>query len=212
MSKSTRSRFVTASALALAAAVWSAPAAFGQAPPAGGTGGGTGGGNTEEQQRRQQFEQWRQQADTRMKELLKATDEEYAVLKPRIEQIQLLQRANDTRQYGMRMLFSGTNNWRTRGSNPGDSQRRPNDGGNATRRPTSPFGETPETPVSQKSQEMQAALEAKDAPADALKTKLSELRAARQQSRVEMAKMQEDLRQLCSIRQESVLVMMGILE
>jgi peptidoglycan hydrolase CwlO-like protein len=70
----------------------------------------------------------------------------------------------------------------------------------------------PDSPVYQKSQELQAALEAKDAPADALKTKLAELRAARQQSRAEMAKMQEDLRQLCSIRQESVLVMMGILE
>jgi TolA-binding protein len=205
MSTSTRSRFVKASALVLAAAAWSAPAAFGQAPPA-------TGGNTDDQ-RRQQFEQWRQQADTRMKELLKASDEEYAVLKPRIEKLQQLQRANDTRRVGFAMLMSGTSNWRTRGSNPGDNQRRPNDGGgDANRRPASPFGETPDTPVYQKSQELQAALEAKDAPADALKTKLAELRAARQQSRVEMAKMQEDLRQLCSIRQESVLVMMGILE
>ena len=206
MSKSTRPRFVTASALLLAAAVWCPPAAFAQAPPA------PAGGNADEQ-RRQQFEQWRQQADTRMKELLKATDEEYAVLKPRIEKLQQMQRANDTRRVGFAMLMSGTSNWRTRGSNPGDSQRRPNDGGgDNNRRSGSPFGDTPDSPVYQKSQELQAALEAKEAPADALKTKLAELRAVRQQSRVEMAKMQEDLRQLCSIRQESVLVMMGILE
>ena len=205
MSKSTRSRFVTASTLLLGAAVWCPPAAFGQAPPA------PAGGNTEEQ-RRQQFEQWRQQADQRMKDLLKATDEEYAVLKPRIEKIQQTQRATDTRRVAFGMLMAGNSSWRTRGSNPGDSQRRPNDGGGDSNRRSSPFGDTPDSPVYQKSQELQAALEAKDAPPDALKTKLAELRAARQQARGEMAKMQEELRQLCSMRQESVLVMMGILE
>ena len=207
MSKSIGSRFLSASTLVLGAAVWCAPAALGQAPPPAG-----GGGGNNEEQRRQQFEQWRQQADTRMKELLRATDEEYGVLKPRIEKLQQLQRANDTRRVGFSMLMGGNSNWRTRGSNPGDSQRQPNIGGGDNTRRSSPFGETPDTPVYQKSQELQAALEAKEAPPEALKTKLAELRAVRQQSRVEMARMQEELRQLCSIRQESVLVMMGILE
>lgn len=207
MSNRIGSRIVTASALAVGAALWSAPAALGQAPPAPG-----GGGPGTPEQQRERMEQWRQQADQRMKDLLKATDEEYAVLKPRIEKIQQTQRATDTRRVAYGMLMNGSSSWRTRGSNPGDSQRQPNtSGGDANRRP-SPFGETPDNPVYQKSQELQAALEAKNAAPDALKTKLAELRAARQQSRVEMATLQEELRQLCSMRQESVLVMLGILE
>ncbi len=174
-------------------------------------GGGPGGGTDAERQAR--FDQFRQQMDTRMKELLRASDEEYAVLKPRIEKIQSLNRANDTRRAGFSMLSSNSS-WRTRGSNPGDGQRQPNTQENQdpNRQSRSPFGDTPTTPVSIKTQEMQAVLEAKDAANDTLKAKLAELRAARKQAKQEMTQLQEELRALCSIRQESVLVMLGILE
>lgn len=171
-----------------------------------------GGGNDAERTAR--FEQFRQQMDTRMKEVLRASDEEYAVLKPRIEKIQQLQRANDTRRAGFSMMMNGNSNWRTRGSTPGEGQRQPNTQENAdpNQQRRSPFGDTPTTPLTVKTQEMQAILEAKDAGNDSLKAKLVELRAARQQAKQEMSQMQEELRQLCSIRQESVLVMLGILE
>jgi chromosome segregation ATPase len=173
---------------------------------------GPGGGGTDAE-RQARFDQFRQQMDTRMKELLRASDEEYAVLKPRIEKIQSLNRANDTRRAGFSMLSSNSN-WRTRGSNPGDGQRQPNTQENQdpNQQRRSPFGDTPTTPVTIKTQEMQAILEAKDAANDSLKAKLAELREARKQAKQEMTQLQEELRALCSIRQESVLVMLGILE
>ncbi|QOV89814.1 hypothetical protein [Humisphaera borealis] len=215
------SRLLKTTLPVLAAAVFAVPA-MGQAQPAQpgqpgqpgqrGTGGGNGGGTDAERQAR--FDQFRQQMDTRMKEVLRASDEEYAVLKPRIEKIQSLQRANDTRRSGYGMLMSGASNWRTRGSTPGDGQRQPNTTENAdpNQQRRSPFGDTPTTPVTVKTQEMQAVLEAKDAGNDTLKAKLAELRAARQTARQEMTALQEELRQLCSVRQESVLVMLGLLE
>ena len=214
MSLLSKSRLLKAGVPVLAATLFCLPA-MGQAQPQpqpqpGQQRGGGGGTDAERQAR---FDQFRQQMDTRMKEVLRASDEEYAVLKPRIEKIQSLQRANDTRRSGFGMLMSNSN-WRTRGSTPGEGQRQPNTQENAdpNQQRRSPFGDTPTTPVTVKTQEMQAVLEAKDAGNDTLKAKLVELRAARQQAKQEMSQLQEQLRQLCSIRQESVLVMLGLLE
>jgi len=205
MSKSSRPRVLRWSAMMLGAVFFAAPVIAQEQPRE-----GRGGNDAERQQR---FEQFRQQMDTRMKEVLRASDEEYAVLKPRIEKIQQLLRANDTRRAGFSMLTSNAN-WRTRQSNPGEGQRQPNTGQGEQNQPErrSPFGETPTTPLTAKVQEMQAALEAKDAGNDTLKSKLAELRAARQQARQELSSLQEELRQLCSVRQESVLVVLGVLE
>ena len=53
--------------------------------------------------------------------------------------------------------------------------------------------------------------EAKAATAE-LKAKLADVRAARQQKEADLAKTQEDLKQLLSVRQEAVAVMFGLVK
>lgn len=170
-------------------------------------------------ERQQRINQFRQMAENRIKDLLKATDDEWGVLKPRIEKLQQMQSSNDTRRVGFSMLMGGANaSWRTQGSAPADGQRQANTNKDQkdAAKPATPgggfFGDTTSTPAYEKAREMQTALEAKDATSDTLRNKLTELRAARALARTETTRAQEELRQLCSIRQEAVLVMMGILE
>lgn len=189
-------------------------AAFGQAQPAQ-PGGGAAGGDD----RQQRFEQFRKQASDRMKTLLQASDDEFAVLWPRIEKLQQLQSANDPRRVGMMMLLGGGGaaSWRTQRSTPGEGQRQEN---NTQPRPAAggggggfnPFGSSQDTAAYQRARDLQAALEAKEASPELLKAKLADLRAAKQKSKEEFTRAQEELRQLCSVRQEAVLVMMGLLE
>lgn len=168
------------------------------------------------------MDDFRKRADDRMKTLLKASDEEYAVLKPRIEKLQGLQMSTDSRLFGFGMLMGGgTQTWRTRGSEVPEGQRqeqKPPEGDAANSRPPtgaagimSLFG-VQNNPAVEKAREIQEALESKEATNETLKTKLAELRALKKQAKEEIARNQEELRQLCTVRQETVLVLMGILE
>ena len=68
------------------------------------------------------------------------------------------------------------------------------------------------TQIVEKAKEMQAALESNEASTELLKRRLAELRAAKKQVKEEMTRAQEELRQICTVRQETVLVLMGLLE
>jgi len=166
------------------------------------------------------IDDFRKRADDRMKTLLQATDEEYAVLKPRIEKLQGLQMSTDSRLFGFGMLMGGggTPTWRTRGSEVPEGQRqeqKPAEG-----QPARPSGASgimalfgvQNNPAVEKAREIQQALESKEAANETLKTKLAELRALKKQAKEEITRNQEELRQLCTVRQETVLVLMGILE
>jgi hypothetical protein len=224
----TCSRVTKWSALALGAAFAVAPA-FGQTqppqptqPPAGQPGGGQPGGTTDAA-RQAMVDQFRKQAEDRLKVLLECNDDEYAVLKPRIEKLQQVQSASDSRRVGYGMLMGGAANatWRNRGTTAGDGQKadpaaKPaDDAAKPAAQPAgrwSPFGNQADTPAYTKAKELQAALESKEATPDTVKTRLAELRAAKQQAKQEVTRSQEELRQLCSVRQEALLVMLGILE
>lgn len=184
--------------------------------------GGTGGGEGQQADLQQRINDFRKRADDRMKTLLQASDEEYAVLKPRIEKLQGLQMASDTRMMGFGMLMGGggQQTWRSRASDVPEGQRqerKPEEGAQPARPAgalggiMSMFGVT-SAPAMDKAREIQQALDAKDVTPDVLKSKLAELRALRKQAKEEITRAQEELRQLCSIRQETVLVLMGILE
>lgn len=170
----------------------------------------------------QRMNDFRKRADDRMKTLLQASDEEYAVLKPRIEKLQGLQMANDSRLMGFGMLMGGNSQptWRTRGSElpEGQRQERKPDEAAPAARPQgmagglmAMFGVT-SAPAMEKAREIQQALDTKEATPDTLKTKLAELRALKKQAKDEITRAQEELRQLCTVRQETVLVLMGVLE
>jgi hypothetical protein len=66
--------------------------------------------------------------------------------------------------------------------------------------------------VEQKSRDLRASLENKEAKPEELKAKLAAYREARQKAKADLTKAQEELRELLTVRQEAVLVMMGTLE
>jgi len=68
------------------------------------------------------------------------------------------------------------------------------------------------TPVEQKSRELREVLGDKDAKGEEIKAKLTALRAAKEQTRQELVKAREGLRQIMTLRQEAVLVLNGLLD
>jgi hypothetical protein len=177
--------------------------------------GGTGGRGGSEQDRQARMDQWRKEQDNRMRELLGASEQEWAVLKPKVEKIQGLQRANDTRRSGFGLLMGGGQNdqgWRSRPSDVGEGQRRPDQGQASGQTGNSPFGQAPTSPAAEKARDLTTALKNKETDAGTLKAKLGELRAARTQANTEIKAAQDDLRSLCSVRQEAALTLLGVLE
>lgn len=132
-------------------------------------------------------QQFRQRMEDRLKEQLGVTDDEWKALQPKIEKVMDAQRD----AMGGRGMFRGG---RRGGGGPDNS------------------ASTPTTPVQQKARELQTVLENKDAKADEIKAALAAYRDARAKARADLTKAQDDLRELLTTRQESVLVMMGMLE
>ena len=146
------------------------------------------------------FAEMRQRMLDRMKEMLSASDDEWKVLLPKIEKVQQLQRDASTRG-GMFMLFGPGGP----GGGPGGPGGPPGGFGG-------PGGDQPQSPVVEKAQDLRAALENKDTSPDQLKAKLQALRDARAKAKEDLTKAQGDLREVLTTRQESVLVMLGMLE
>lgn len=82
-------------------------------------------------------------------------------------------------------------------------------------RPVPSFGPgnaQPRTPVEEKSRELREVLGNKDAKGEEIKARLTALRAAKEQSRQELVKTRQELRQIMTLRQEAVLVLNGLLD
>ena len=125
-----------------------------------------------------------QRMNDRLKESLKVTDEEWTVLKPLIEKVQTAQR-----EAGAGRGFGG------RGG-PGGGDNQPPD----TR------------PGAAESAALRTALESTSTSADDLKAKLAAVRAVRKKGAADLAVAREELKKVVTVRQEAVLVSMGILE
>jgi hypothetical protein len=180
--------------LVLAGTAWTS---FGQqAPPPGGNQGA--GGNQGGRGNRRDPAQMRQQMNDRMKELLGASDDEWKVLQPQIEKVQTLQRAATSRA-GFSLLFNN-------GNNGGGGGR-----GGRFRGGQQPDN-TPPSAVEEKSKELTAAIENKDTKPEEYKAKLAAYRAARNQAKADLGKAQESLREVVTVRQEAVLVELGLLD
>jgi hypothetical protein len=165
------------------------------APPPGGAGGQGGqggrGGN------RRDPAQMRQQMNDRMKELLGATDDEWKLLQPQIEKVQTLQRTTTSR-VGASLLYGNGNN-----NNGG--------GGRGFRGGQQPDNATPSA-VEEKARELTAAIQNKDTKPDEYKSKMAAYREARTQAKADLSKAQESLREVVTVRQEAVLVDLGLLD
>jgi chromosome segregation ATPase len=72
-------------------------------------------------------------------------------------------------------------------------------------------GET-EVTVARRTRELRELLETPEAKPEAIKAKLTLLRAAREQVRQELIKARQELRKIMTLRQEAVLVLFGLLD
>lgn len=170
-------------------------------PPQGGRGGQRGA--FDPQQMRQMMEQ-------RMKEQLGCTDQEWQVLGPRLTKVMNLSRQTQTGP-GMGRMFMGGRRGQG-GPQGGPPQGGAQDGARANRRGArGPFGQQEETAVSKASDALQTTLENASASPEEIKGKLTELRAAKEKARAELATAQKELREVLSLRQEAQLVLMGML-
>ncbi len=132
-------------------------------------------------------EEFRQRMDERIKTSLKVTDEEWTVLQPLVEKVQTAQRAA--------MAGGG---WGGRGGRGGGGGG--NDGAADTR------------PGAAESAALRTALESDSTSADDLKAKLAAVREVRKKGAAELVVARENLKKVVTVRQEAVLVSMGLLD
>jgi flagellar motor protein MotB len=126
---------------------------------------------------------------TRTKERLGVTDEEWKVLQPKIQKVQTLRRQS-----------GGGGGFR------GMAGRRGGRGGEA--RPAA----RQLSDVQKKAQELRTLLAKEDAKAGQIKEKLAALRKAREKAKKDLAAARKELREVVTVRQEAQLVLMGLLE
>ena len=131
-------------------------------------------------------EEFMQRMNERMKTSLKVTDEEWTVLQPLVEKVQTAQRAA--------MAGGGFGGRGGRGGGGG------NDGAADTR------------PGAAESAALRTALESDSTSADDLKAKLAAVREVRKKGAAELVVARENLKKVVTVRQEAVLVSMGMLE
>jgi Spy/CpxP family protein refolding chaperone len=151
--------------------------------------------------RRGNFEEFRQRMAERLKTSLKVTDEEWTVLQPLIEKVQTKQRDS---MMGRFSGFGGRRGGGDGGSGGGGSTTGGGDRGRGDR--------GGDRAGSAESQALRTALESESTSSDEIKAKLAALREAQKKSAAELAAAREDLRKVVTVRQEAVLVTMGILE
>ena len=120
-----------------------------------------------------------------MKERLGATDEEWVVIKPRLSEVMTLS-----------MNARGTRGMRGRGRGNRDQQET----------------EAPTEPVQIATADLQTTLD-KEAPTAAeIKAKLTALRGAREKNKQQLVTAQQKLKEVLTVKQEAILVMMSMLE
>jgi len=159
------------------------------APPAGGGQGGGGPGG--------RGGDWRQQMESRLKERLGATDEEWKALQPKIEKVSTARR--ELMFGGMRGMFGGRG-----GRRGGDNT------GTTNAQPAQP--EQPTSPLAKANKDLQTVLDTKDAKPEEIKAKLTALRDAKAKAQEGLKAAQKELTEVLTQRQEAVLVQMGMID
>jgi hypothetical protein len=145
-------------------------------------------------------EEFRARMEERLKTSLKVSDDEWKVLQPLIEKVGEKQRAGfgGFGGFGGRGPGGGGGGGNaagnTGGGGGGDRQGRGNRGG------------------SEESQALRTALESESTSPDEIKAKLAAVRDHRKKVAAELAAARADLLKVVTVRQEAVLVSMGMLE
>ena len=162
------------------------------ATPGGNQGGGRG--------NRGNFDpaQFQQRVNDRIKQALKATDDEWAVIQPLLQKVQEDQRAAGGRGMG----GFGRRGQGGPGGEQGGNQNA--QGGNNNRPPLG--GGSPEAEA------LAAALQNDSTSPDEIKAKLTALRDARKKAQASLETDRAELAKVLTARQEATLVLMGVLE
>jgi hypothetical protein len=141
----------------------------------------------------QQPEQMQKMISDRLKQLLGSTDEEWAVIGPKVLKAYTLT-SSQSRGFQMRSLMGRPGN---QGTNTNASV--------ANNRASAATGD-------KALEELQTLLQNKDATSAQIKIKLNEVRKAKEKTSEELAKAQKELRELLTLKQEATLVSVGLLE
>lgn len=128
-----------------------------------------------------------------MQERMGASEEEWKIISPRLSKVMELSQDANSRGMGMFRGMSGRNRGR-RGPDTQDQQAQN------------------ESPVQKAIQGLQETLEKENASSDEIKSKLEALRSAREKARQELAKAQQSLREVLTLKQEAQLILMGMLD
>jgi hypothetical protein len=167
---------------------------------------GRGGRGMFDPNRRPDPNAFRQLMADRLKEVLGCTDEELAVLQPKIEKVMQLQR--DVRGG---VGFGPGAGFASGGRGPGGRAGRGGDAAGAGSAPP-PGGEQPQSEVQKKLAALQDLLKNKEASNDDVKAALAALRAAREEAKKALADAQKTLKEVVTVKQEAQLVSMGVLD
>lgn len=149
-------------------------------------GGGPGGGNFDPAR-------FREMRLNGIKEDLEASDDEWKVLQPKVEKVM------EAQMDAMGGFGFGGRGGRRGGPGGGD-------------RPQPQAGDRPVSKVTQARDDLRTLLDNKSASSDDITKKLAALREAREKARTALQAAQKDLKELCTPRQEAMLVMSGMLE
>jgi hypothetical protein len=142
-------------------------------------------------------EEFRQRMAERLKTALKVSDEEWGVISPLIEKVQTKQRDALSGRFGG---FGG------RGGPGGGG------GGGDRGGTTGATGGDQARPGATESTALRTALESESTSPEDLKAKLAAVREVRKKNAAELAAARTELQKVVTVRQEAVLVSMGILE
>lgn len=149
------------------------------------------------QRQMQDPEQMQAMITSNLKELLGSTDEEWEIIGPKVLNVYSLTMASSqSRGFNMRTVGRNT----TRGSMQGDTQGRGMDNRFMNTTGGTAF------------QELQTLLESEDTTTTQLKNKIAEVRKERETARQDLAKAQKQLRELLTLKQEAILISIGMLE
>lgn len=141
-----------------------------------------------------------QRINERVKTTLKASDEEWTVIQPLLEKVQILGReAMSGRFGGMRRRGGGQGGTGDQNGGQGAQGGQGERGGQGG-------GGSPE------SQALRTALESESTSPEEINTKLAALRESRKKSQAQLDQARDELKKVLTLRQEAALVQMGLLE
>jgi hypothetical protein len=151
--------------------------------------------------------QMRQRMMDRMKEQLGVDDAAWKVMEPRLMKVMELNRQASAGGRGGMFGMMGGRGGRGGPGGPGGAD---NGGAPAQRRGPGPQGE--QTALDKAAAQLRTVLENQSASPEEIKTALTAVRGAREKAKQDLAVAQQDLKKILTVRQEAMLVEMGMLE